>query len=141
MAVEGSEPRMTDAPLHAALADLLRRRGMSLTRLGSVLRAEGLTIGRTRLYQIASGDGPPASAAHMERLAAVLGVSPSYFAEYRLWRVRALLDPACVGFERAMENLRRLNGRREVARIDPDSASRAGEGRYPARSSEAKERA
>lgn len=130
-----------DAPLPEALAVLLDRRNVSLASVAAILRAEGLTIGRTRLHQIAAGQGPPASATHMERLAQVLGVGPSYFAEYRLWKVRSLLDPTEVGFERAMENLGRLNGRREQPRIleAVDSSARGGS-RYPAEVSKVKER-
>jgi transcriptional regulator with XRE-family HTH domain len=108
--------------------------------VASILRAEGLTIGRTRLHQIAAGQGPPPSAVHLERLAQVLGVGPSYFAEYRLWKVRSLLDPNEVGFERAMDNLGRLNGRRERPRIldGADSPASAGS-RYPSRVSKVKE--
>ena len=88
-------------------------RSLSLLTL-AVLRAEGLTISRTRLHQLMSGKGAPATADQMERLASVLGISPGYFAEYRLWRIRALLYPSTVGFERAMANFDRLRGRREI---------------------------
>jgi transcriptional regulator with XRE-family HTH domain len=117
MGRDRADAEMTDRPLHEALAGLVRRRGLTLAGLAAILRAEGLTIGRTRLHQIAAGQGPPASAAHMERLAQVLGVAPSFFAEYRLWRVRSLLDPGAVGFDRAMENLGRMNGRRGAPRV------------------------
>ena len=59
-------------------------------------------------------DGAPPTAEQLERLASVLGVSPGYFAEYRLWRARALLDPGVVGFDRAMANFDRLRGRRDI---------------------------
>ena len=86
---------------------------MNLSSLGSVLRAEGIAISRTRLHQLATGRGPAATAVQMERLATVLGGSPGYFAEYRLSRVRDLLDPSVVGFDRAMANFERLRGRRQ----------------------------
>lgn len=141
MATEPTPEQIAEVPLPEALSALLSRRGASLASVASILRAEGLTIGRTRLHQIAAGQGPPASAVHMERLAQVLGVGPSYFAEYRLWKVRSLLDPVEVGFERAMENLGRLNGRGERPRMvdDPDSPSTAAS-RYPAPVSKVKER-
>ena len=85
------------------------------------------SVSRTRLHQLCSGSGAPPTADQLERLASVLGVSPGYFAEYRLWRVRALLDPAVVGFDRAMANFDRLRGRRDLAvggQDQPDSASR-----------------
>jgi len=142
---------MSETPLHETLADLLRRRGTTLSGVAALLRAEGLTIGRTRLSQIAAGQGPPVSAAHLERLAQVLGVSPSHFAEYRLWRVRSLLDPAMVGFDRAMDNMSRLNGRRTEPRItepriepplaDTPGSEGNGAASYPGAISRAKERA
>ncbi len=107
-------PAVSDAPLSVALATLLERRGLSVAALGSLLRAEGIAISRTRLHQLCSGTGAQPTAEQLERLASVLGVSPGFFAEYRLWRARALLDPAVVGFERSMANFDRLRGRREL---------------------------
>lgn len=109
-----SSPDVSYEPLSETLPMLLDRRGLTISALGAVLRAEGLTISRTRLHQLMSGKGAPATADQMERLASVLGISPGYFAEYRLWRIRALLDPSTVGFERAMANFDRLRGRREI---------------------------
>ncbi len=120
-------PAVSDEPLAVALAAVLERRGLSVSALGSLLRAEGIAISRTRLHQLCSGSGAPPTAEQLERLASVVGVSPGYFAEYRLWRVRALLDPGVVGFDRAMANFDRLRGRRDLpAEADgqPDSASR-----------------
>ena len=45
-------------------------------------------------------------------------MSAAYFAEYRLWRVRALLDPGIVGFDRAMANFGRLRGGRAGVALD-----------------------
>jgi transcriptional regulator with XRE-family HTH domain len=103
-------PAITDAPLPEALDSLMTRRGLTLGGLAGLLRAEGLTIGRARLRQLVSGEGTPPSPEQLERLATVLGVSPSFFAEFRLWRARSLLDPAVVGFDRAMANFARLRG-------------------------------
>ena len=111
-----------------------------MSSLGGLLRAEGIAISRTRLHQLCSGSGAPPTAAQLERLASVLGVSPGYFAEYRLWRVRALLDPAIVGFDRSMANFHRLRGRRDGL-IDGDDEADSGS-RYPGVvSSQSKERA
>ena len=121
-------PLMTDAPLPEALSELLERKGLALPRLASLLRAEGLTIGRTRLDQLSRGDGPPPTPDQMERLASVLGVSPGHFAEYRLWRARSLLDPGVVGFDRAMANFARFRGGRTGA-VAEGGARRAGEAR------------
>ena len=68
-------------------------------------------MSKTRLHQLCSGAGAPPTAEQIERLASVLGVVPEFFAEYRLWRLRALLDPSVVGFDRAMANLDRVRGR------------------------------
>ncbi len=119
---------MTDAPLPEALSELLLSRGFALPRLASLLRAEGLTIGRTRLDQLSRGEGPPPTPEQMERLANVLGVSPGYFAEYRLWRARSLLDPGVVGFDRAMANFARFRGGRS-GEVASHPAPRAGEAR------------
>ena len=116
---DGVSPTPSEEPLPEALAELMRHRGLTLSGVGSLLRAEGLTISRTRLHQLASGQGAQPTAEQMERLATVLGVSAGHFAEYRLWRIRALMDPGVVGFDRAMANCDRLRGRREV----PDGRS------------------
>jgi transcriptional regulator with XRE-family HTH domain len=121
----------TDEPMPEALTELLRLRGLTVTALGSLLRAEGIAISRSRLHQLQSGQGAAPSAEQIERIASVLGVGPSYFAEYRLWRTRALLDPALVGFDRAMVNFERLRGRRALAEAGPDAPGRPS--RYPPR--------
>ena len=133
-------PAASEEPLSVSLSAVLERRTLSVSSLGSLLRAEGVAISRTRLHQLCSGTGAPPTAEQLERLASVLGVSPGYFAEYRLWRARALLDPGVVGFDRAMANFERLRGRRDlpVGRDDDPSAS----SRYPGSvSSQSKERA
>lgn len=128
----------TDEPLAVALARLLDRRGLTVSGLGSLLRAEGIAISRTRLHQLCTGTGAAPTAEQLERLASVLGVHPGHFAEYRLWRARALLDPAAVGFDRAMANFARMRGRRELTWVDDEP----GTGRYPGPvSSPSKERA
>lgn len=124
-------PSASDEPLSSALPVLLDRRGLTLGELAGLLRAEGIAISRTRLHQLAGGSGAPPTAEQLERLASVLGVSPGHFAEYRLWRVRALLDPGIVGFDRAMANLHRLRGRRGTT--GPDDAGPLDASRYPPR--------
>jgi transcriptional regulator with XRE-family HTH domain len=120
------------------VGELLDRRGLTVAALGSLLRAEGIAISRTRLHQLCSGTGAPPTAEQIERIASVLGVSPGYFAEYRLSRVRALLDPAVVGFERAMANFNRLRGRRNLPLITDDEVGAAN--RYSGRMNDSKER-
>ena len=119
-------PGVTDEPLSVALPVLIDRRGMTVGGLAGVLHAEGIAISRTRLHQLATGSGAQPTPEQLERLASVLGVRPSHFAEYRLWRVRALLDPNIVGFDRAMANFSRLRGGRA---LDEGSAPRSS--RYP----------
>ena len=115
----------------ARLAAIMERRSLSVSAVGSLMRAEGIAISRTRLHQLSSGTGAPPTAAQLERLASVLGVNPGYFAEYRLWRARALLDPGVVGFDRAMADFDRLRGRRDVALAH--DADGDGGSRYPGR--------
>jgi hypothetical protein len=120
-------PLASEEPLHVALTALLARRALTVSSLGSLLRAEGIAISRTRLHQLCSGSGAPPTAEQLERLASVLGVSPGHFAEYRLWRARALMDPGVVGFDRAMANFDRLRGRGEVSVLrapEPAAGSR-----------------
>lgn len=104
---------------------------MTTGALAGLLRAEGIAISRTRLHQLSTGSGRPATPEQLERLGSVLGVSPSYFPEYRLWQVRALLDPGTVGFDRALANLGRLRGAEAVVVLD--AARRARTSRYPPR--------
>jgi hypothetical protein len=124
-------PSVTDEPLSAALPALLARRRLTTGALAGLLRAEGIAISRTRLHQLSTGSGAPPTPEQLERLASVLGVSPAYFAEYRLWRVRALLDPGVVGFDRAMANFGRLRGGRGGGALGGAGAPPAS--RYPPR--------
>ncbi|MGD9696998.1 MAG: transcriptional regulator [Thermoleophilia bacterium] len=132
-------PPTTDLPLSIAIEEILERRHLTVSSLGSLLRAEGIAISRTRLHQLCSGTGAPPTAEQLERIASVLGVSPGFFAEYRLWRARALLDPGVVGFERAMANFDRLRGRRDIPAQRPEDRG-AGSRYPPAVRSQSKER-
>lgn len=133
-------PAASDEPLSVSIAVVLERRNQTVSALGALLRAEGIAISRTRLHQLCSGTGAPPTAEQLERLASVLGVSPGYFAEYRLWRARALLDPAVVGFDRSMANFERLRGRRDLPLGRSDDLGPTS--RYPeAVRSDSKERA
>jgi transcriptional regulator with XRE-family HTH domain len=110
-------PGVTDEPLSVALPLLLAKRRLTIGALAGLLRAEGIAISRTRLHQLSTGSGAPPTPEQLERLASVLGVNPSHFAEYRLWRTRALLDPGVVGFDRAMANFERLRGNRGARQL------------------------
>ena len=111
-----ARPSVSDEPLSVALPLLLAKRRLTIGALAGLLRAEGIAISRTRLHQLSTGSGAPPTPEQLERLASVLGVNPSHFAEYRLWRTRALLDPGIVGFDRAMANFERLRGQ-QAARL------------------------
>ncbi len=111
-----ARPSVADEPLSVALPLLLAKRRLTIGALAGLLRAEGIAISRTRLHQLSTGSGAPPTPEQLERLASVLGVNPSHFAEYRLWRTRALLDPGIVGFDRAMANFERLRGQ-QAARL------------------------
>ena len=121
-------PAASEEPLHVSLAAVMERRSLSVSAVGSLLRAEGIAISRTRLHQLvvrARARRPPPSSSSASPASS--GVSPGYFAEYRLWRARALLDPGVVGFDRAMANFDRLRGRR-----GPPVRARRRRGRGPA---------
>jgi transcriptional regulator with XRE-family HTH domain len=122
-------PRVTDEPLSVALPVLLERRRLTVGALAGLLRAEGIAISRTRLHQLSTGSGAPPTPDQLERLASVLGVNASHFAEYRLWRTRALLDPGIVGFDRAMANFERLRGRKGAVPIE--DGGETARSRYP----------
>lgn len=125
---EPPEPgEVSNEPLAEAVAALLGRRGLSVAALGSLLRAEGLGISAGRLSQLCSGTGAAPSPEQVERLASVLGVSPRHFAEYRLWELRAMLDPRTVGFDRALAHLQSLRGLLEP----PAEGIRRAPARYP----------
>ncbi len=111
-------PSVSDEPLSVALPPLLAKRRLTVGALAGLLRAEGIAISRTRLHQLSTGSGAPPTPEQLERLASVLGVKPSHFAEYRLWRTRALLDPGVVGFDRAMANFERLRGHRATGLVE-----------------------
>ena len=44
----------------------------------------------------------------MEEIAVALDIKPETFAEYRLGKARALLDPEQVGWKKALRNLKKL---------------------------------
>ena len=70
-------PAASEDPLHVSLAAVMERRSLSVSAVGSLLRAEGIAISRTRLHQLSSGTGAQPTAEQLERLASVLGVNPA----------------------------------------------------------------
>lgn len=125
-------PGVSGEPLPETLTSLLERRGLTPTGLHTLLKAEGIEISRSRLHQLVTGQGALPSPDQMERIASVLRVSPGHFAEYRLWRVRAMLDPGVVGFHRAMSNLEHFTGRRATPGPLPRPEPSSGDGVAPA---------
>lgn len=76
-------------PLATALRDLLTERGMSVTDLWLAAQISPAVI-----YRYLSGERGrrvnSQAVATIEKLAAVLGVPPDYFLEYRQWRVQEI---------------------------------------------------
>jgi transcriptional regulator with XRE-family HTH domain len=76
---------------------------------------DGKGMTHAHINMLAKGHDRPSMRA-MELIAQACGISPDYFAEYRLARAMRELDPTEVGLDQALENLNaRLSGRRKVA--------------------------
>jgi transcriptional regulator with XRE-family HTH domain len=77
-------------PISTALAELLVERGMNQTDLWA---AADLSSSTVSLY-LSGKRGMTAidhrGAATIEKLAAVFGLDPSYFLEYRMWQMREI---------------------------------------------------
>jgi hypothetical protein len=61
------------------------------------------------LRKAVAGERPPGRSL-IETVAATLGIQPTFFAEYRLAEAQRAFDPGAMGFEEAVENLRRWTG-------------------------------
>jgi transcriptional regulator with XRE-family HTH domain len=94
----------------------MQARGLSYRSLAQATRElddKGIT--HAHINMLANGHDKP-SLRSMELIAAVCGVAPRYFAEYRLALAMRELDPAEVGLEQALENLNgRLGARRQAS--------------------------
>jgi transcriptional regulator with XRE-family HTH domain len=118
-------------PFASALRRLREDRGWSRERLSHeafAIDAKGSSV--AQIVAIESGKRHP-SEETMASLSEALDVDPMLFPEYRLARVRGLLDERRVGLEAALENLRRLEaaeagGRRPPAlpALDPTELQR-----------------
>ena len=51
-------PAASEDPLHVSLAAAMERRSLSVSAVGSLLRAEGIAISRTRLHQLSPDRAP-----------------------------------------------------------------------------------
>ena len=80
-----------NVPFAQALTELKAHAGMSFRELSRALAETGPAMSPSHLSALANGVAHP-SLSTMRRLAAVFGRPPTYFAEYRLAQVRALLD-------------------------------------------------
>jgi hypothetical protein len=96
-----------------ALRDLLIERKIT-TKLGNpdwtafAKRLRGISY--ETLRKAVTGERPVAPKI-LETSAKVLGIEPTLFGEYRLWKLRQTLDPAAVGAETALQNLARWESR------------------------------
>jgi transcriptional regulator with XRE-family HTH domain len=117
--VKGDGAAMTDQsnrPFGESLRLLMEKRGFSYRGLARETRElDGKGMTHAHINMLAKSHDRPSMRA-MELIAQACGVSPDYFAEYRLAQAMRELDPNEVGLERALENLNaRLAGRRRGA--------------------------
>jgi transcriptional regulator with XRE-family HTH domain len=100
-------------PFGDALRQLMGDRGLTYRALAETVRGiDGRGLTHAHINMLANGHDKPSMRA-MELIAKACGVSPDYFAEYRLAAAMRELDPDEVGLEQALENLNvRLGARR-----------------------------
>ena len=117
---------VSNSPFGDALRELMAARGLTYRELAQRTRElDGRGMTHAHINMLANGHDRPSSRA-MELIAAVCGVQPDYFVEYRLVAAMRELDPDEVGFEQALENLNaRLGARRSGARARRAPAPRA----------------
>jgi transcriptional regulator with XRE-family HTH domain len=99
-----------------ALRTLMDEQRLTFRGLAQATRGlDGKGVTHAHLNMLANGHDKPSMRA-MELIAQACGVSPSYFAEYRLAQAMRELDPTQVGLEQALRNLNsRMGGRRTSA--------------------------
>jgi len=101
-------------PVTVALRRLLDENGATLRAVAAKTRESdraGKGINHTYISAVLSGREKP-SPRSLELIARVLNVEPEFFAEYRMWKLRAELDPHQVGFDAAMQRFSELSGER-----------------------------
>ena len=108
----GMSPR-SDKSFGVAIRALMEARGLTYRELAQATRdldVRGIT--HAHINMLANGHDRPSVRA-MRLIAQACGVTPDYFAEYRLAEAMRELDPAEVGLEQALENLNaQLGGHR-----------------------------
>src|SRR6185437_12952700 len=95
----------SNRPFGDALRELMEARGLTYRELAQATREldeRGIT--HAHINMLANGHDRPSMRA-MSLIAQACGVTPDYFAEYRLAEAMRELDPAEVGLERSLENL------------------------------------
>ena len=93
-------------PFPETIRPMLEMEDVSGNELAARLKNRGFERDSSVIYRLIAGDYPP-NEEHMEQIAAVLGVTPETFAEYRLWKARCDYDPKIVGWDQAIKNLQR----------------------------------
>ena len=115
----------SNRPFGEALRLLMKTQRVSYRGLAdATISIDGKGITHAHINMLANGHDRPSLRA-MELLAHALGVTPDYFAEYRLAAAMRELDPTEVGLEQALENLNaRLADRRQAGAKAPPTPQR-----------------
>jgi transcriptional regulator with XRE-family HTH domain len=102
-------------PFGNALRALMESRELSYRGLADAIgRLDERGMTHAHLNMLANGHDKPSIRA-IELISRACGVSPDYFAEYRLAMAMRELDPAVVGLDQALANLNsRLGARRRA---------------------------
>lgn len=100
---------MTERPFSEALAELLEEREMSQRGLSRQItrKGGGETFGAYAINHLVHGNLPP-TLRSMSLIAKALNVDPEQWPEYRMAVLRHELNPAKVGFRKALKRLREL---------------------------------
>lgn len=108
--------KRSNKPFGKALKTLLRQEQVSQRELTRRCEARGWgSLGSTS--QLVNELQKPTFWA-MERIAICLQVDPEYFADYRLMKMRRLLDPDVVGIKTAVKNLSRFEMIEQAADVE-----------------------
>ena len=91
-------------PFSRTLTTLMQKQDIGVRELSRATRARAGWGAPNTISLLMRGDIPP-TIEGMEIIAGVLGISPDYFAEYRMAVRRRALDPKRVGFRAALAAL------------------------------------